>query len=477
MFNLDVSLDSAYFDEEIEVFISGPSNAGILELQVSYDNGQETHHILNDPIFVDNIYRWTWKDLIKPKSSCKVMNIRAKYSEKEISTFLPQWEEIGDTEFAGLILTDQPSATTSTSTSTSKWNILWQAEHSLSVNSIYRMSMRTVRVNEELWLAWLEISPSRSVSRSGTAIHVHSIDIKADDVILQGFLDSFPFTLNSESSATIPYKLIKLSQSSIIKHDLITCTIKGEIDGRLISTKWITNIDISTATLALSSSPNLSKKYSGVIPNRKLKSASAPTISKRYSTHSGSTLASGSNGSNDSFENKKMSSRRHASFKSRTLSSINSYSSLNSNKKRGLNIQISGPNLVKLGERFRWNLKLHNESTEKMDLIIYVQSSISKTYEKSTPTIPTQSGPNYDTIPLFTNQQLVRNFYHKFNKSGIISLTNHLRVNLDRGFLFETELVLVSIERGIFNLYDLKIVDMISGTTFECGKLLDVFVI
>jgi hypothetical protein len=151
--------------------------------------------------------------------------------------------------------------------------------------------------------------------------------------------------------------------------------------------------------------------------------------------------------------------------------------SVTQNFQRGLVVTVTGPTRVELGQSFKWRIQLLNKSTDKMDLILYVQSSIKKEYEKTVPPIPTLSGNKKDPVPLFSNNQLVRSFYYKFNRAGLLSLTNNLRVSLEYGNLYECELELLGLERGMFNIYDFKLLDVVSGDIFECNRLLDVQII
>lgn len=57
-------------------------------------------------------------------------------------------------------------------------------------------------------------------------------------------------------------------------------------------------------------------------------------------------------------------------------------------------------------------------------------------------------------------------------------LNNDIRIGpLDPNTVFETEIQLVGISKGIFNLDGVKVFDINSGDGLDFGKLLEVFVV
>lgn len=66
----------------------------------------------------------------------------------------------------------------------------------------------------------------------------------------------------------------------------------------------------------------------------------------------------------------------------------------------------------------------------------------------------------------------------KLNTNGIIILNNDIRIGpLDSNTVFETEIKLIGLSKGIFNLDGIKIFDINSGDGLDFGKLVEVFVI
>ncbi|KAG2731563.1 hypothetical protein G9P44_005150 [Scheffersomyces stipitis] len=66
----------------------------------------------------------------------------------------------------------------------------------------------------------------------------------------------------------------------------------------------------------------------------------------------------------------------------------------------------------------------------------------------------------------------------KMNTNGVIILNNDIRIGpLDSNTVFETDIKLIGISKGIFNLDGIKIFDINSGDGLDFGKLVEVFVI
>lgn len=493
-YNFSSSKKIGYFDEKISAFItlddgSSDHEDSAVELNMRYDNGLSINCPLEEKSTDGGLIYWVWNGQINPKKACHKLNFKAKYKlnmavREDVK--LHKYQELGLIDFNGVTLCEDKDIHVDEHQEIVNDSTQLQCEYSLNVLSIFRMSMRTVGLNNGKSIACLEISTSKSINSRDIELSIDDITIECDNWFFKPITAiKFPLRLNLDVKLSLAYQIITTDHHTTKP---ITCIISSTIDSNInIKTNWVTNIDLTNpnstnhhALQSTASTPALNGLKRPTSTNDKLDlpkfkaSKSTPslrTIKQRSSSHN--TVIGASN-----FD--RPAAQRHSSLKQKSGSSISlSSGSLTTPilNKKGLKIKVSGPTNVKVGTSFRWNLELLNQSAEKMELIIYVQSSINKDYEKSFPPIPIQSGLKYDPVPLFNNQQLVRNFYQKFNKSGIISLSNHLRVSLDSGSIFQTELVLVAFEIGLFNLYDLRIVDVASGTLFECGKLLDVLVV
>lgn len=376
----------------------------------------------------------------------------------------------------------------------------------INISSLYQMSLKSYKT--EKTLAWLDLSSSKTLATFGTSLNINSIRIECINCDITSCTPiSFPVTLTTKSQLTIAYHVLYDDDTSVKP---LSVVIDATVDGhKHIITKWTSNLDLtshglpnnySTSNLGNNNVAGKRIQQQSLLPPVKLAklrsynslglNQNIPKIQPPRSTSSGSISTNGlsstpPNRTNSSLINGSsgLGGKRYASMKLKSGSNLSLSQLWTGNAsqsfQRGLVITISGPTKVKLGEKFRWKIQLLNKSSEKMDLILYVQSSIKKEYEKTVPPIPIQSTNNNknDIVPLFSNNQLVRSFYYKFNRAGLVSLTNNLRVSLEYGNLYECELELMSVERGMFNIYDFKVLDIASGDIFECNRLLDVMVV
>lgn len=475
-----------YFDEKITVFVmlddNGDGSGAAMELSMRYDNGYSVKCKLNEVISESAPRYWRWQGQINPKRASHRLIFRARYRPTELAkrhVDMEKFQQVGLIDFSGVTLCEEGEE------SLQNDNIpltKFECEYSLEIVSLFKMSMRTVVINSAKSIACLELSASKSVNFGDIDVIVDDVKFDCDSWFFSSITDiHFPLQLKPGVNLALAYQVATTDSHT---QKPISCIISSRVNSSIhIETSWITNIDLSNSKTNNNSLNSLHSSSTSLLqglkrfPNDRLDlpkfktSKSAPslrTVKQRSSSHNSTGSTS-----------ERPPTPRHSSLKPKTGSTL-SLSSGSLTKpiihKKGLKIKVSGPTNVEVGVSFRWNLELLNQSTEKMELIIYVQSSINKEYEKSFPPIPIQSSLTYDPVPLFSNQQLVRNFYQKFNKSGIVSLSNHLRVSLEPGSILQTELILVAFERGLFNLYDLRIVDVACMSVFECGKLLDVLV-
>lgn len=516
-----------YFDESIVAYIIWESDKidnGKLSLELQYGfnkSGTRDYHGSNDVRSGQNIslqspdsiystekYQiWKYIFSISPGRSYTDITINAVY-EKEtevLNTTLKPFEEVNLIQIEGVDLLNNScinlskeklehgySDLTIESSKSNFSSSIVRSSFKLNISSLYRMSLKSYK--SEKTLAWLDLCPSKIVNEMQTIIKINSITIECMNCEISSCNKiDYPVDLSTNILLTVAYH-VSYDDDSVIKP--LTVIIDAIVDDhKHIITKWSSNLDFSNSTLAgnnSSSTLNLALKKSQqapLLPAAKLSklrsynSLSAtqsipklsPSRSVSNSSVNGSVTPSPNTLGNSGLGGKRFSSIRLKSGSNLSLSQLWT-GNTSQNFQRGLVVTISGPTRVKLGETFRWKIQLLNKSADKMDLILYVQSSIKKEYEKTIPPIPIQSGNKNDSVPLFSNGQLVRSFYYKFNRAGLVSLTNNLRVSLEYGNLYECELELMSVEKGMFNIYDFKVLDIASGDIFECNRLLDVMV-
>lgn len=491
----------------------------------------------NPNFFNDNYQIWKFKFSIIPGRNYTNINIITKFEKEltKIDNLLKPFEEVNLIQVAGVDLLNDKCIENNNDIEKHSNNI--QDENLLinsikmNISSLYKMSLKSFKT--EKTLAWLDLNASKSIEHSNTSLKINSISIDCINCDISSCTPiKFPINLNKKSQLTIAYHISYDDESTLKPLSVI---IDAIIDNhKHIITKWISKLDLSshgtplnysTSNLGLNNkriqqqptllppvklaklrsynsllNQNIPKiQQPRLISNNSLSSNNLSSVSlnrnninnnnsnnNNLSTNNNNNNNNNSNNNNNNpiiNGNSGLGGKRYASVKLKSGSNL-SLSQLwtgnsSQNFQRGLVITVSGPTKVKLGEKFKWKIQLLNKSSEKMDLILYVQSSIKKEYEKTIPPIPIQSNNiiKNDIVPLFTNNQLVRSFYYKFNRAGLVSLTNNLRVSLEYGNLYECELELISVEKGMFNIYDFKVLDIASGDIFECNRLLDVMVI
>ena len=527
---------SAYFDEEVCTYFvleADIAPKGNLSVEVRYGTEKAHSHdippknldhnnivqTLASPDYVSNgLMIWKFRFKIAPGRNHSNIHISCSFNKEAIAVNdnLQPFREINLIQIEGIDLFSESSTNLSNTTDATTDPIEGSSASSshlstlvvatdLSISSIYKMSLKSFKT--EKTLAWLDLGMSKASIEYGAHIEIQSITVDSMNCEISPITPvTFPLPLTSSSLLTLVYN-VQYDEEYTMKPLIVK--IEAILDGyKHINTKWTSNLDLtnrqhpynqSGSTLSLNN--KRIQQSSGLLPAAKLSklrsynnlisSHNSPklpppprsvSVSSAIPTSGHFRSGSSTPASTTSVQGKSgMGGKRFSSvkFKSGSNISLNQLwsDSVTQNFQRGLVVTVTGPTRVELGQSFKWRIQLLNKSTDKMDLILYVQSSIKKEYEKTVPPIPTLSGNKKDPVPLFSNNQLVRSFYYKFNRAGLLSLTNNLRVSLEYGNLYECELELLGLERGMFNIYDFKLLDVVSGDIFECNRLLDVQII
>ncbi|KAH3667698.1 hypothetical protein OGATHE_003221 [Ogataea polymorpha] len=412
------TLEIAYFDEDIQVVVYTPSSVTQVEVDLIYNLQNTARQVLDSKVVIGSDAVWILETTVVPDKLSNQLQIKASFRQQSRKIENSESQDtvtIGDT-----VLTKRVDLYELVTTATS-----------LRISPVFQMRFKTIKT--EKTMASLEVALSGQVRASEVPVRIESVDMDIRNCLCAGYsVVKYPLVLQNHSILSLTYRLTN-NDIKWVKPAFVTihCTVNGN---RKVVTRWTTNVDFMAAPVVPPiASPNL-----GVFKSR--------------STNSGLNL-----------------SKKN---KLRSNSSV----TLNHSKKN-LSISVSGQTKVKLGEVFKWKLQFINKSNDSLSLILYIQSSINKQYEKSVPPIPIQNANKADPVPLYGLNQLVRAFQHEFSKVGLISLTNNLKFTLDPGNLFETELELIGIEKGLVNLHDVKVLEIKSGEIFECGRLLDVLVV
>lgn len=156
----------------------------------------------------------------------------------------------------------------------------------------------------------------------------------------------------------------------------------------------------------------------------------------------------------------------------------------------GLKLTFKGKLSIGLGEIISWKLQaINNSSTNKLNLSLIVQDpmTFSQAYgagpgpgNNSSSNLLGGSGVENPTdVLVYSGTQLLQLYNGlKLATSGVIILNNDIRIGpIEANSVFETEIKLIGISKGIFNLDGIKIFDIGSGDGIDFGKLVEVFVV
>ncbi|CDO51905.1 hypothetical protein DV113_003314 [Geotrichum candidum] len=235
--------------------------------------------------------------------------------------------------------------------------------------------------------------------------------------------------------------------------------------GPVVVTRWDTVVDFAiTATpSAAPSAPVSLGSASGAV--KKLFKVS------RVSSNTSLRSASGSNGG--------------AAGSSGFDSARNSRSNTVTSQLNGFVISFTGPSTVKVGEVFKWKVFAINKSQQAKHLTLYIQppekgfrasaAAAAALTEKQLPSKP-------DLAPALDRTQLLKLYEDcqhiaAAGSIGIVSLMNDVRIGpLNAHACYETEISMLALVTGQYSLEGLCVIDLATGESYDCDRLLDVVI-
>lgn len=135
----------------------------------------------------------------------------------------------------------------------------------------------------------------------------------------------------------------------------------------------------------------------------------------------------------------------------------------------GMVISFSGTSSVKVGQSFKWKVFVVNKSGSVRRMAMYVQPK-----ERYIDTNVLAG----DIIPV-VNRQALKSAHNagSLDPTGILALANDIKLGpLSPHECYETDITMVALSVGIFSLEGVKIVDTVTGDSYDCGKLMEVVV-
>ncbi|KAK6454066.1 KRE11-like protein [Scheffersomyces xylosifermentans] len=264
-----------------------------------------------------------------------------------------------------------------------------------------------------------------------------------------------------------------------------------------ITTAWSPYLDFSIIAPPINNSLKTSNNYSQlqsqpVIPNsgslqsqKSLNTRKSAVLNNIYKSKSPNPNIYGNHNGGQSTSN--------ASLNSVATSSVTvNLTTGNNSTLAGLKLNFKGKLNVKLGEVINWKIQAINNSPNRLNLSLLVQNPINFNPIYSTATSSSNvsssnllnseatSGNSSNNDIIVYNKLQLYSMYNtlKMSTNGIIILNNDIRIGpLDSNTVFETDIKLIGISKGIFNLDGIKIFDINSGDGLDFGKLVEVFVI
>ncbi|ODQ81263.1 hypothetical protein BABINDRAFT_7075 [Babjeviella inositovora NRRL Y-12698] len=290
----------------------------------------------------------------------------------------------------------------------------------------------------------LELESSKELMKIGVALDILNVETTFTDGRLEEFLPggftypvsflpsdilNFTYKLHHDSSGSVKPICIKIT-SIARSFDPFSSSVHATFGSEIV-TSWATNVDFGIT-------PPAAKKPPRLATSRKNRLRSSSDLQKPLRLSSSSLNVAIPRSGNPLLA--------------------------------GLVITFSGQTDVRIGEVFRWKVQAINKSPNRLNLSLYIQAR--DMFEKSQPRLP---GLDFAAYPAPALQKMYNAI--KLVPQGILPLANDIKIGpLDPGAVYETTVELIAIERGIFNLEGVRIIDIASGEGFDCGKLLEVVV-
>ncbi|RCK60751.1 Trafficking protein particle complex II-specific subunit 65 [Candida viswanathii] len=319
-----------------------------------------------------------------------------------------------------------------------------------------------------------------------------------------------PTRIDHSDSLNLAYKFTnyevdsKDSNSSKPIHISLTLQVQEKIDDELlnisniIQTEWSPYLDFGLIAPPINNA--LKTSHTNSLSHVQTQGSALPITSTRqkaimnniYKLKTAS-MSSANNVSNGGSSVRRMKQPLvHPSGRSSSVT-VN-LTSANNSSLSGLKLTFIGKLDIKLGEVVHWKIQAINNSPNRLNLSLLVQNPINFN--------PVYSGSN-TTTNNFSSSNLLHNvgrvnsrgdviiynklqLYALYNSlkvdgeggEGVLILNNDIRIGpLDPNTVFETDIQLVGISKGIFNLDGVKVFDINSGDGIDFGKLVEVFVV
>lgn len=158
----------------------------------------------------------------------------------------------------------------------------------------------------------------------------------------------------------------------------------------------------------------------------------------------------------------------------------------------GLKLVFIGDLIIELGKVVTWKVQAINKSGRQLNLSLMVKNlkrlTAASLYGISSGSGLASSSSNVlsaddDKLKVNVSVHSRTQLHHQYNQlkleqGGVVFLTNDVRLGpIEPNQVFESEILLIGISSGIYNLDGLRVFDMNTGDGIDFGRLLEVFII
>ncbi|KAL6453523.1 LOW QUALITY PROTEIN: TRS65 Trafficking protein particle complex II-specific subunit 65 [Candida maltosa Xu316] len=326
---------------------------------------------------------------------------------------------------------------------------------------------------------------------------------------VESISDLIPIRIKCTDSVNLAYKFTnyevdaKDGNSSKPIHISLTLQVQQKIDGDFqnmsnrIKTEWSPYLDFGLIAPPINNA--LKTSSNNLAHTQSQATLSTANIRQKVLKSNIYKLKSASLSSTNNFSNSASNLRRakapliHPSGRSSSVT-VNLTTGTNSSLS-GLKLTFIGKLDLKLGEIVNWKIQAINNSMNRLNLSLLVQNPINfnPVYNGNNATTTNFSSSNLlsgsngiaskrDSDIIIYNKSQLYSLYNSLkvngDGAGVLILNNDIRIGpLDPNTVFETEIQLVGISKGIFNLDGIKVFDINSGDGIDFGKLVEVFVV
>jgi hypothetical protein len=277
--------------------------------------------------------------------------------------------------------------------------------------------VRNIKLKNISLITTLDIEQSSKSKERDLKIELLRIDFKISQTFKPKFQKDFPIDIDKDGSYSFSYQLIPQAQG-FVKNSQVLIEIRYKINSlNQIQTNLFTNIDLSKITQIPSKLSNSSVSVSGT-PNL-----------------------------------------------------------INNSLSNSLSIKFIGNKIVRVGEPFKVRVFISNQSSKDRNLLMVFNSNTIQTTTSFQPDLPKIKSLIHSMPALLDNYSNLR-----LKTQGILSLVNEVQFKLkpvdtkDGQSVFQNEIELIALEIGVFNLQGVKLLDLTTGETLNCDRLLEIVV-